>query len=73
MTWKIDGRVRIKQDASFPFDCVSVPGLFTRAVRKYSDHLALVSRPDADGKRKTYTYKFVHFLFFIFHLSYLVI
>ncbi|CAK9800207.1 Long-chain-fatty-acid--CoA ligase ACSBG2 [Anthophora plagiata] len=56
---KLDGRVRIRlrkedNDSSLP---VSVPGLLSRIAKNYPDHVAIISRPDITGERKTYTYK----------------
>ncbi|PBC34989.1 Long-chain-fatty-acid--CoA ligase ACSBG2 [Apis cerana cerana] len=55
-TTEYNGRVRIQlnnEDNSMP---ISIPGLMSNTVKKYSNHLALVARPDENGIRKTYTY-----------------
>lgn len=56
-TWDANGRVRIKNDLSQPFEYISIPGLLKKTAKKYPDHVALVSRAGVDGKRTTYTYK----------------
>ncbi|XP_011062484.1 PREDICTED: long-chain-fatty-acid--CoA ligase ACSBG2-like [Acromyrmex echinatior] len=54
-----DGRVRIKLDnnGSNSYQPESIPGVFTRTAKLYPDHIALVSRPDVNGKRTTYTFQ----------------
>ncbi|XP_018348118.1 PREDICTED: long-chain-fatty-acid--CoA ligase ACSBG2-like [Trachymyrmex septentrionalis] len=55
-TCNADGRVRIKLDNN-SYLPVSIPGVLTRTAKLYPDHIALVSRPDANGKRTTYTFQ----------------
>ncbi|XP_072752863.1 very long-chain-fatty-acid--CoA ligase bubblegum [Anoplolepis gracilipes] len=54
-----NGRVRIKLDKNGCNSCVpiSIPGVFTKTANLYPNHIALVSRPDVNGKRTTYTYR----------------
>ncbi|KYN09719.1 Long-chain-fatty-acid--CoA ligase ACSBG2 [Trachymyrmex cornetzi] len=58
-TYNVDGKVRIKLDSNGPNSCmpVSIPGVLTRTAKLYPDHIALVSTPDANGKRTTYTFQ----------------
>ncbi|XP_058801274.1 very long-chain-fatty-acid--CoA ligase bubblegum-like isoform X2 [Phymastichus coffea] len=58
-TCDADGRVRIKLDyqADGRYKLISVPGLLARTASKYPNQPALISRPGADGKRTTITYK----------------
>ncbi|XP_014226106.1 very long-chain-fatty-acid--CoA ligase bubblegum isoform X1 [Trichogramma pretiosum] len=59
-TCEASGRVRLKLDGSIDqddFKPISVPGLLARTAARHPDHPALVSRPDATGKRTTYTYR----------------
>ncbi|KYQ58785.1 Very long-chain-fatty-acid--CoA ligase bubblegum [Trachymyrmex zeteki] len=58
-TCNVDDRVRIKLDTNGPNSCmpVSIPGVLTRTAKLYPDHIALVSKPDANGKRTTYTFQ----------------
>ncbi|XP_018376152.1 PREDICTED: very long-chain-fatty-acid--CoA ligase bubblegum-like isoform X2 [Trachymyrmex cornetzi] len=57
-TCNADGRVRIKLDSneSNSYQPVSIPGVLTKTAKIYPDHIALVSRPDVNGKRTTYTF-----------------
>lgn len=59
VTTKPDGRVRIKlsNDGPSSLEALSVPGMLAETAEKYSDHIALVSRLDVNGNRKTYTYR----------------
>ncbi|KAG5326761.1 ACBG2 ligase, partial [Acromyrmex heyeri] len=59
ITCNVDGKVRIKLDSNEPnsYMPVSIPGVLTRTAKLYSDHIALVSAPDANGKRTTYTFQ----------------
>ncbi|XP_070524552.1 very long-chain-fatty-acid--CoA ligase bubblegum isoform X2 [Cardiocondyla obscurior] len=54
-----DDRIRIKLDNNGPnsFTPVSIPGLFTKTAKLYPDHIAMVSRSDANGRRTTYTFQ----------------
>ncbi|XP_012055637.1 PREDICTED: very long-chain-fatty-acid--CoA ligase bubblegum-like [Atta cephalotes] len=58
-TCNADGRVRIKLDSngSNSFMPISIPGVLTRTAKLYPNHIALVSRPDTNGKRTTYTFQ----------------
>ncbi|KAG5306071.1 ACBG2 ligase, partial [Acromyrmex insinuator] len=58
-TCNADGRVRIKLDSNGSNSCipVSIPGVLTRTAKLYPNHIALVSRPDTNGKRTTYTFQ----------------
>ncbi|KYN09718.1 PREDICTED: very long-chain-fatty-acid--CoA ligase bubblegum-like [Trachymyrmex cornetzi] len=58
-TCNAGGRVRIKLDSNGSNSCmpVSIPGVLTRTAKLYPDHIALVSRPDVNGKRATYTFQ----------------
>ncbi|XP_011062482.1 PREDICTED: very long-chain-fatty-acid--CoA ligase bubblegum-like isoform X1 [Acromyrmex echinatior] len=58
-TCNVDGKVRIKLDSNElnSYMPVSIPGVLTRTAKLYSDHIALVSAPDANGKRTTYTFQ----------------
>ncbi|XP_018376150.1 PREDICTED: very long-chain-fatty-acid--CoA ligase bubblegum-like isoform X1 [Trachymyrmex cornetzi] len=58
-TCNADGRVRIKLDSneSNSYQPVSIPGVLTKTAKIYPDHIALVSRPDVNGKRTTYTFQ----------------
>lgn len=57
-TTEANGRIRIKLGeglgAMLP---LSVPGILSRTVQKFGDHIALVSRLGPDGTRTTYTYR----------------
>ncbi|KAG5326687.1 ACBG2 ligase, partial [Acromyrmex heyeri] len=59
ITCNADGRVRIKLDnnGSNSYQLESIPGVLTRTAKLYPDHIALVSRPDVNGKRTTYTFQ----------------
>ncbi|KAG5328577.1 ACBG2 ligase, partial [Acromyrmex charruanus] len=59
ITCNADGRVRIKLDnnGSNSYQPESIPGVLTRTAKLYPDHIALVSRPDVNGKRTTYTFQ----------------
>ncbi|XP_017763561.1 PREDICTED: very long-chain-fatty-acid--CoA ligase bubblegum isoform X2 [Eufriesea mexicana] len=59
ITTKPDGRVRIElnEEYSNSEPPISIPGLFSKIAKTYPDHIALVSRPDAENHSKTYTYK----------------
>ncbi|CAD1476724.1 unnamed protein product, partial [Heterotrigona itama] len=46
-------RIQLSNDSLKP---ISIPGLLSRTAKKYSNHVALVERPDKTGRRKTYTY-----------------
>ncbi|XP_011874843.1 PREDICTED: very long-chain-fatty-acid--CoA ligase bubblegum isoform X2 [Vollenhovia emeryi] len=54
-----DGRVRIKLDITGPNSHMptSIPGVFTKTAKLYPDHIAMVSKPDANGNRTTYTFQ----------------
>ncbi|XP_033328653.2 acyl-CoA synthetase bubblegum family member 1 isoform X1 [Megalopta genalis] len=54
-----NGRVKIKLSSEDinPTPPISVPGLLTRIANSHGGHTAFVTRPDANGKRKTYSYK----------------
>ncbi|XP_018376154.1 PREDICTED: long-chain-fatty-acid--CoA ligase ACSBG2-like [Trachymyrmex cornetzi] len=58
-TCNADGRVRIKLDSneSNSYQPVSIPGALTKTAKLYPNHIALVSRPDVNGKRATYTFQ----------------
>ncbi|KYN01488.1 PREDICTED: very long-chain-fatty-acid--CoA ligase bubblegum-like [Cyphomyrmex costatus] len=58
-TSNVNGRVRIKLDnnESNSYIPISIPGVLTKTVKLYPNHIALVSRPDANGKRTTYTFQ----------------
>ncbi|XP_036144018.1 very long-chain-fatty-acid--CoA ligase bubblegum-like isoform X2 [Monomorium pharaonis] len=58
-TCDANGRVRIKLGSNGPDSCmpVSVPGVLTKTAKLYPDHIALVSKPDANGKRTMYTFQ----------------
>ncbi|XP_043265551.1 very long-chain-fatty-acid--CoA ligase bubblegum isoform X1 [Colletes gigas] len=53
-----NGRVQIQleKEGVNSMKPTSVPGLLMKTVKDCPDHIALVTRPDADGIRKTYTY-----------------
>ncbi|XP_039307957.1 very long-chain-fatty-acid--CoA ligase bubblegum isoform X2 [Solenopsis invicta] len=59
ITSDANGRVRIKLDSNGLNSIMpqSIPGIFTKTAKRYPDHIALVSRPDANGKRTTYTFQ----------------
>lgn len=55
-----NGRVTIKlnsEDGVRSMPPESVPGLLSKIASTYSDHIAFVTRPDANGNRKSYTYR----------------
>ncbi|XP_011347791.1 long-chain-fatty-acid--CoA ligase ACSBG2 [Ooceraea biroi] len=58
-TCEANGRIRIKLDNngcnSFP--PASIPGTFTKTAKRFPNNVALVSRPDVNGERTTYTYQ----------------
>ncbi|XP_011693224.1 PREDICTED: very long-chain-fatty-acid--CoA ligase bubblegum [Wasmannia auropunctata] len=58
-TTSANGRIRIKLDSNEPNSSkpVSIPGVFTKTAKLYPDHIALVSKPDTNGKRTTYTFQ----------------
>ncbi|XP_076657735.1 acyl-CoA synthetase bubblegum family member 1 isoform X1 [Halictus rubicundus] len=59
-TTEPNGRVVIKlkkEGGIHPAPPISVPGLLSKTANKYGDHTAFVTRADANGKRKTYTYR----------------
>ncbi|XP_036139807.1 very long-chain-fatty-acid--CoA ligase bubblegum [Monomorium pharaonis] len=58
-TCDANGRVRIKLDSNGPNSCmpISIPGLLTKTAKLYPNHIALVSRPDDNGKRTMYTFQ----------------
>jgi hypothetical protein len=60
-TCEANGRVRIKLDSNEynKFMPLSIPGFFMKTANLYPDHIALVSAPDIDGKRITYTFQYV--------------
>lgn len=60
-TTEPDGRVRISLDEEGPNsrEPISIPGLLTKIAKTYPDQIAMVSRPDDNGKRTTFTYKLV--------------
>ena len=62
MTSDPDGRVRIKLDGRSDDNekPISIPGLLSRVAAKHPNHPAMVSRIGPDGRRTTYTYRFVH-------------
>ncbi|XP_025073440.1 very long-chain-fatty-acid--CoA ligase bubblegum-like [Pogonomyrmex barbatus] len=59
ITCEANGRIRIKLDSNGCNSCMplSIPGVFTKTAKLYPDHIALVSRPDSNGKRTTYTFQ----------------
>ncbi|KYN35140.1 Very long-chain-fatty-acid--CoA ligase bubblegum, partial [Trachymyrmex septentrionalis] len=59
ITCNVDGKVRIKLDSNGlnSYMPISIPGVLTRTAKLYPDHIALVSTPDANGKRTTYTFQ----------------
>ena len=75
ITCNVDGKVRIKLDSNGlnSYMPISIPGVLTRTAKLYPDHIALVSTPDANGKRTTYTFQCVKkkynktFIFLYYH------
>ncbi|XP_076245683.1 acyl-CoA synthetase bubblegum family member 1 isoform X2 [Calliopsis andreniformis] len=58
ITTKASGRVRITLNNNYSERApLSVPGLLTKIANTYPDQIALVARPDANGERKSYTFK----------------
>ncbi|XP_015430862.1 PREDICTED: very long-chain-fatty-acid--CoA ligase bubblegum isoform X1 [Dufourea novaeangliae] len=59
VTTQPNGRVQIKinKEGIGSTPPISVPGLLTKTANTYPDQIAFVTRPDADGERKTYTFK----------------
>lgn len=59
ITCNADGRIRIKLDSNSCNSCmpVSIPGVLIKTAKLYPDHIALVSKPDANGKRTMYTFQ----------------
>ncbi|XP_063995713.1 very long-chain-fatty-acid--CoA ligase bubblegum isoform X2 [Diachasmimorpha longicaudata] len=57
-THEPNGRVRIKKNPDEgQSDVLSVPGLLMRVAKKHPDRPALVTCPQVDGARKTWTYR----------------
>ncbi|KYN01489.1 Long-chain-fatty-acid--CoA ligase ACSBG2 [Cyphomyrmex costatus] len=63
-TCNVDGKVRIKLDSNGPNSCMplSIPGVFMKTVKLYPDHIAIVSKPDNNGKRTMYTFREYEFM-----------
>ncbi|XP_076178092.1 acyl-CoA synthetase bubblegum family member 1 isoform X2 [Ptiloglossa arizonensis] len=59
ITTQANGRVKIlvDNDEASSLKPISVPGLLTKTANLFPNQIALVTKPDTDGKRKTYTYK----------------
>lgn len=55
-----NGRVTIKLNSGsgvHSISPISVPGLLSKTVSAHGDHTAFITRPDANGNRKSYTYR----------------
>lgn len=51
------GRIRIKVEKDVAIEPISVPGLLKKIAKTFPEHVALISRPEPNGKRISYTYK----------------